>query len=92
MGGLYLLRIGEGRGEMIDDAGARALAGAIDRVSPRGDEGRAQVLMKMRAAVRYGLSVIAIVPAVTGMTSTDSPSSVDTSPSSSTIWCFFSNG
>jgi len=50
IGALYLLRPGEGRKEMIDATGERALAAAIDRVSPRGDEGRALSLMKMRAA------------------------------------------
>jgi cellulose synthase operon protein C len=50
IGALYLLRPGEGRKEMIDATGERALAAAIDRVSPRGDEGRALALMKMRAA------------------------------------------
>jgi tetratricopeptide (TPR) repeat protein len=48
LGALYLVRNGEGRGEMIDAAGEKALAGAIDRVSPRGDEGRAEALMRMR--------------------------------------------
>src|SRR6185436_15647974 len=50
MGAFYLLRPGEGRKEMIDAAGERALAAAIDRVSPRGDEGRALALMRMRSA------------------------------------------
>jgi cellulose synthase operon protein C len=50
IGALYLVRIGEGRKEMIDAVGDRALAGAIDRLSPRGDEGRTLSLMKMRAA------------------------------------------
>jgi hypothetical protein len=50
IGALYLIRPGEGRGEMIDAAGEKALAGAIHRVSRRGDEGRAEALMKMRVA------------------------------------------
>lgn len=49
-GALLLVRAGEGRAEMIDAAGERALQGALDRLSPRGDEGRAQALMEMRAA------------------------------------------
>lgn len=49
LGALYLIRAGEGRGEMIDAAGEKALAGAIERVSLRGDEGRAEALMRMRA-------------------------------------------
>jgi cellulose synthase operon protein C len=50
MGALYLVRSGEGRGEMVDADGAKALAGAVEHVSARGDEGRAQALMQMRAA------------------------------------------
>ncbi|MFT3764520.1 MAG: hypothetical protein QM820_03230 [Minicystis sp.] len=50
IGALYLVRTGEGRGEMIDAEGEKALAGAIERLSPRGDEGRADALMRMRAA------------------------------------------
>jgi cellulose synthase operon protein C len=50
IGALYLVRTGEGRAEMVDATGERALAGAIERISPRGDEGRAQALMMMRAA------------------------------------------
>lgn len=50
LGALFLVRNGEGRGEMIDAEGEKALAGAIDRLSPRGDEGRAEALMRMRAA------------------------------------------
>jgi cellulose synthase operon protein C len=50
MGALYLVRAGEGRGEMIDGTGSKAIAGAIERVSPRGDEGRAEALMRMRLA------------------------------------------
>ncbi len=49
-GALYLLRQGEGRTQMIDAAGDKALAGAIERVSARGDEGRALALLKMRSA------------------------------------------
>ena len=50
IGALYLVRPGEGRKEMIDANAERALGAAIDRVSPRGDEGRALALMKMRSA------------------------------------------
>jgi tetratricopeptide (TPR) repeat protein len=50
IGALYLVRVGEGRKEMIDAAGEKALGMAIDRLSPRGDEGRSLALMKMRAA------------------------------------------
>src|SRR6185312_15314474 len=50
IGALYLLRTGEGRSEMIDAAAEKALAGAAERVSARGDEGRAEALLKMRAA------------------------------------------
>lgn len=50
IGAFYLLRPGEGRKEMVDATGERAIAAAIDRVSPRGDEGRALALMKVRAA------------------------------------------
>lgn len=51
IGAMYLLRAGEGRSEMINAVGERALAGAIERLSARGDEGRAIALMQMRAAV-----------------------------------------
>jgi tetratricopeptide (TPR) repeat protein len=50
IGAMYLVRAGEGRSEMIDAAGERALAGAIERLSARGDEGRSLALMQMRAA------------------------------------------
>jgi hypothetical protein len=50
IGALYLVRVGEGRSAMVDVAGEKALAGAIDRVSSHGDEGRAEALMKMRLA------------------------------------------
>jgi len=50
LGAMYLVRIGEGRAEMIDATGERALAGATEWVSLRGDEGRAQALLQMRAA------------------------------------------
>ncbi|EYF08730.1 hypothetical protein [Chondromyces apiculatus] len=50
LGAMYLIRSGEGRAEMIDDAGARALASAIAQVSQRGDEGRAAAFLEMRAA------------------------------------------
>jgi hypothetical protein len=50
VGGLYLLRVGEGRGDMIDPAAADALKGAMAKIGPRGDEGRALVLLTMRAA------------------------------------------
>ena len=41
MGALYLLRIGEGRGDMIDPIAAEALKGAMTKFGPKGDEGRA---------------------------------------------------
>lgn len=50
VGALYLLRLGEGRGDMIDAVAADALKGAMTRFGPRGDEGRALVLLTMRAA------------------------------------------
>jgi tetratricopeptide (TPR) repeat protein len=50
IGALYLVRVGEGRAAMVDATGEKALAGAIDRVSSRGDEGRAEALMQMRLA------------------------------------------
>lgn len=50
IGALYLVRTGEGRSEMIDAPAEKALAGAIGRLSARGDEGRAEALMRMRAA------------------------------------------
>src|SRR5262245_9593410 len=49
-GALYLLRVGEGRSEMLDANGQLALKEAIEHVSKRGDEGRALSLMRMRAA------------------------------------------
>lgn len=50
-GALFLVRAGEDRSDMIDASGDKALAGTVSRVSARGDEGRAEVLMKMRAAL-----------------------------------------
>jgi hypothetical protein len=50
IGALYLLRMGEGRGDMLDAVAAEALKGAMTRFGPRGDEGRALVLLTMRAA------------------------------------------
>ncbi len=50
LGALYLIRAGEGRKEMVDASGEKALAGAVERFSSRGDEGRAESLMRMRAA------------------------------------------
>ena len=49
-GAMYLVRAGEGRSEMVDPVGASALAGAVARLSARGDEGRALAFMQMRAA------------------------------------------
>ncbi|WP_437964909.1 hypothetical protein WMF04_35300 [Sorangium sp. So ce260] len=54
LGALYLVRPGEGHAEMIDAVGERALAGAIERLSPRGDEGRVRALMELRAAALPG--------------------------------------
>lgn len=50
LGAMYLLRSGEGRADMVDAAGEKAMAGAIARLSARGDEGRALAFMQMRAA------------------------------------------
>lgn len=50
IGALHLIRKGEGRAEMIDASGERALAGALERINARGDEGRALALMLMRGA------------------------------------------
>lgn len=50
LGAMFLLRLNEGRADMVDAAGERALAGATEWVSLRGDEGRAQALLEMRAA------------------------------------------
>lgn len=50
IGAIYLLRIGEGRGDIIDAPAADALKGAMGKIGPRGDEGRALVLLSMRAA------------------------------------------
>ncbi|MFO0757433.1 MAG: hypothetical protein U0359_13130 [Byssovorax sp.] len=50
IGAFYLLRVGEGRREMVDAAGDKALAAAVGRYSPRGDEGRSLALMQARAA------------------------------------------
>jgi tetratricopeptide (TPR) repeat protein len=49
-GALYLLRTGEGRAAMIDGEGEKALGGAVERLSQRGDEGRAEALLRMHAA------------------------------------------
>ena len=48
VGALYLLRMGEARSDMIGPMSAKALAGAIERFSARGDEGRAIALMLMQ--------------------------------------------
>ncbi|HVK71550.1 MAG TPA: hypothetical protein VM694_44155 [Polyangium sp.] len=50
LGALYLLRVGEGQGAVVDATGARALDGAIRHLSGLGDEGRVHALMRMRAA------------------------------------------
>lgn len=50
LGALYLLRVGEGRAEMVDAVGAQALGRAIEQLARRGDDGRAGVLMEMRRA------------------------------------------
>ncbi|MEZ4294530.1 MAG: hypothetical protein R3B70_06110 [Polyangiaceae bacterium] len=50
VGALYLLRLGEGRGDLIDAQGAAALKGAMGTFGPRGDEGRALVLLTLHAA------------------------------------------
>lgn len=48
MGALLLVRRGELDPAMIDAEGARALARMVDRVSARGDEGRAEAFLRMR--------------------------------------------
>lgn len=45
VGAIYLVRIGEVRGDMFGADSAAALRGAIERFSARGDEGRALALM-----------------------------------------------
>jgi tetratricopeptide (TPR) repeat protein len=50
IGALYLLRLGEGRGDMIDPIASDALKGAMIKFGARGDEGRGLVLLTMRAA------------------------------------------
>lgn len=50
IGAMYLLRSGEGRAEMVDAMGEKALGGAIAKLSARGDEGRCVAFMQMRAA------------------------------------------
>ena len=50
MGALYLVRVGEGQGAMVDATGVRALDGAIKHLSTLGDEGRVHAFMRMRAA------------------------------------------
>ena len=50
IGALHLVRTGEARAEMVDATGEKALGGAIERISTRGEEGRAQVLLRMRSA------------------------------------------
>jgi tetratricopeptide (TPR) repeat protein len=50
IGALFLVRSGEARAEMIDEAGSRALGGVVAWVSARGDEGRAGALLRMQAA------------------------------------------
>jgi tetratricopeptide (TPR) repeat protein len=50
LGALALVRAGEARREMIDADGDRALAGALARVSQRGEEGRALALSRLRSA------------------------------------------
>lgn len=50
IGAMYLLRVGEGRGDVIDAEAAKALEGAMSKLGPRGDEGRSFVLLSMRAA------------------------------------------
>ena len=51
VGALYLLRTGEARSDMFGPDGDRALGGAIEKLSARGDAGRAQALLSMRAGL-----------------------------------------
>ncbi len=48
VGALYLLRAGESRADMMDASSVKALTGAIQRFSARGDEGRAHALMELK--------------------------------------------
>jgi tetratricopeptide (TPR) repeat protein len=48
LGALLLVRRGELDPTMIDAEGARALAKMVERVSARGDEGRAEAFLRMR--------------------------------------------
>lgn len=52
LGALYLLRPNEARADMFGPAGDRALAGAIERLSGRGDEGRVLALLAMRRSLQ----------------------------------------
>ncbi len=49
-GAFALVRQGEGRADMIDAAGQKAIAAMLERTSARGDEGRTEALLRMRRA------------------------------------------
>ncbi len=51
IGALYLLRAGEGRSDMIDASSLKALGGAVQRFSARGDEGRAVAMMELQKSL-----------------------------------------
>jgi tetratricopeptide (TPR) repeat protein len=55
LGAMYLLRAGEGSDAVVDAETARAVDGAIRRLSARGDAGRARVLLSMRVATSAGV-------------------------------------
>lgn len=54
LGAFYLMRAGEHSSVVIDGTTTRAIDGAIERFSARGDIGRARVLMKMRVNAASG--------------------------------------
>jgi hypothetical protein len=48
LGALELLRIGEGEASIFDEPATRALEGAVIDLSPRGNEGQVETLMRIR--------------------------------------------
>ncbi len=51
LGGVYLMRLGEGRADMLDASSSRALTGAIEFYSGRGDEGRTLAMARLLRGV-----------------------------------------
>jgi tetratricopeptide (TPR) repeat protein len=51
LGAFLLVRVGEARPDMFDATSVRALAGAIEQLSARGDEGRVLALMGIERAL-----------------------------------------